>query len=48
MNTVYIGVFLYPELHTIFNGASGSNDGSAKHRTEQKVSGKTDVLLTGL
>lgn len=41
-------VFLYSELYTIPDGASGSNDGSAKHRTEQKVNGKTDVLLTGL
>jgi len=30
------------------NSASGSNDASAKHRMEQKVNGKTDVLVTGL
>lgn len=45
---IFYLVFLYSELHTISNYASGSNDGSAKHYMEQKVNGKTGVLLTGL
>lgn len=41
---LFAQAFLYSELRTIPNGASGSNDGSAKHQTEQKVNAKTDAF----
>lgn len=41
---LFTQAFLYSELRTVPDGASGSNDGSARHRTEQKVNGKTDAF----